>query len=126
MLEQFALVLVFAIVGVLFLFGTLFAGRFFRPKNPTQVKKEAYECGEPAVGPAWINFNMRFYLIALIFVIFDVEVALVVPVAVVFKSQIAAGSGFVALAEIGVFIMILLIGLAYVWAKRDLEWIKKI
>ncbi len=125
MLNDFALVLVFAILSVLFVFGALFAGRFLRPRNPNPVKGEAYECGEPAVGHAWINFNLRFYLMALIFVIFDVEAALIFPVTVVFKRWVATGRGMIALVEILLFVAILVIGLIYVWAKKDLEWVKK-
>ena len=126
MLKDFALVLVFAILGGAFIFASLLAGRFFRPRNPNPVKSQIYECGEPAVGPAWVSFNIRFYLIALVFVIFDVEAALIFPVAVVFKKWIASGQGVLALAEIGIFIVILMIGLVYVWAKRDLEWVKNV
>ena len=125
MLSNFALVLVFLLVGALFVFVTLLVGRFFRPQKPNSVKAETYECGEPAVGPAWINFNIRFYLIALIFVIFDVEAALIFPVAAVFKNWNASGMGIIALIEILLFVFILVIGLIYVWAKRDLEWVKQ-
>jgi NADH-quinone oxidoreductase subunit A len=125
MLSNFALVLVFLLVGALFVFVTLLVGRFFRPRNPNPVKAETYECGEPAIGPAWINFNIRFYLIALIFVIFDVEAALIFPVAAVFKNWNASGMGIIALIEILLFVLILVIGLIYVWAKRDLEWVKR-
>ena len=124
--SQFSLVLVFIITGVLFIFGSLVAGRFLRPKNPYPVKEEAYECGEKAVGQAWINYNIRFYLIALIFVIFDVEAALMFPVASVFKKWVEDGLGMVVLLELLLFVTILVIGLVYVWAKRDLEWVKKV
>ena len=125
MLSNFAFVLIFLLVGILFVFVTLLAGRFFRPRNPNTVKSETYECGEPAVGPAWINFNIRFYLIALIFVIFDVEAALIFPVAAVFKKWNLSGMGIIALVEVLLFVLILVVGLIYVWAKRDLEWVKK-
>lgn len=126
MLGDFALVLVFALLGVAFIFGALLVGRFFRPRNPNPVKSQVYECGEPVVGPAWVSFNIRFYLIALVFVIFDVEVALIFPVAAVFKSWIASGQGVLALVEIGIFVLVLFVGLLYVWAKRDLEWVKNV
>lgn len=126
MLSDFLLVLIFALLGVAFIFGSLLAGRFFRPKNPNPVKSEVYECGEPAVGPAWVSFNIRFYLIALVFVIFDVEAALIFPVASVFKKWVTSGQGVTALVEIGLFVAVLFIGLVYVWVKRDLEWVKKI
>lgn len=125
MLIQFALIAILGIVAAGFVFVSLFAGRFFRPRNPNPVKASAYDCGEVAVGPAWINFNMRFYIIALIFVIFDVEVALMFPVAAVFREWIAKGLGVQAFVEIIVFVLILFAGLIYVWAKKDLRWIKK-
>jgi len=125
MLGNFSLVLVFLIVGALFIFATLLAGRFVRPRNPGAVKGETYECGEPAVGPAWINFNIRFYQLALIFVIFDVEAALIFPVAAVYKGWISNKMGLIALIEVLLFVFILVVGLIYVWAKRDLEWVKK-
>ena len=126
MLQDFALVLIFAILGAVFIFGTLIAGRFLRPKAPNPVKSEIYECGEPVVGPAWISFNIRFYLIALIFVIFDVEAALIFPVAAVFKKWISSGNGVLALIEVVLFVVILAVGLVYVWVKRDLEWVKNV
>jgi len=125
MLSHFSLVLIFLLVGTLFVFVTLLVGRYFRPRNPNPVKAETYECGEPAVGPAWINFNIRFYLIALIFVIFDVEAALIFPVAVAFKEWTLLKMGVLALIEIMLFVLILMVGLIYVWAKKDLEWVKK-
>lgn len=124
MLSNFAQVLVLSIVGVLFVFGALFAGRFVRPKNPGAVKSETYECGEVAKGSAWVNFNLRFYILALVFVVFDVEVALIFPVAVAYKGWITLGSGALALIEILIFVLVLVVGLAYAWAKKDLDWIK--
>lgn len=124
MLMQFSQVLAVAVIAALFIFFTLLAGRFVRPKNPSVVKSEIYECGEPAVGPAWINFNIRFYIIALVFVIFDVEAALLFPAAAVFKNWIAGGRGGLAFFEIALFVLILLVGLAYVWKKKDLDWVR--
>ncbi len=126
MLHGFAIVGLFIIVGILFIFGALFIGRFLRPNNPEKVKSEIYECGEVPVGPSWINFNIRFYLFALIFVIFDVEAALMFPVVAVFKRWVATGRGMLALVEIFIFVIILFIGLIYVWKKRDLEWVKTV
>lgn len=126
MLLQFAQVLTLAILGFLFIFGTLFVGRFLRPKNPNPVKSEIYECGEEPVGPAWINFNSRFYIIALTFVIFDVEAAFLFPVAAVFRKWIESGNGVAAFIEISLFVVILAVGLVYVWVKKDLEWIKNV
>ena len=75
---------------------------------------------------AWINFNIRFYLIALVFVIFEIEVAFIFPVAVAFRAWLLNGQGLFALTEILIFLGILVVGLVYVWAKRDLEWLKRL
>ena len=123
---QFASVLVFLLLGALLVALMTGLSWFLRPHNPEASKLTTYECGEPPTGSAWINFNIRFYLVALIFVIFDVEVAFLYPVTVVFRDWVADGRGLFALAEIGIFLGILFVGLVYVWVKRDLEWIKKV
>src|SRR5437763_15119714 len=83
-----------------------------------------YECSEMHIGHACFNFNPRFYLIALVFVIFEVEIAFMFPVASVYKEFIEKGQGLLAFAEIFIFVAILAVGLAYVWAMGDLEWVK--
>ena len=123
---HFANVLVFSGLAVLFLGGMLALGSLLRPNNPEPLKLTTYECGEPPTGNAWMNFNIRFYLVALIFVIFDVEVAFIYPVAAVYKEWVMNGQGLFALAEIGLFLGILFVGLVYVLAKGDLEWLKKV
>jgi NADH-quinone oxidoreductase subunit A len=123
---QFANVLVFLLLGAITAGLMLGLGSLLRPSNPERLKLTTYECGEPPSGSAWINFNIRFYLIALVFVIFDVEVAFVYPVAVAFRGYVESGRGLVALAELLVFVGILFVGLIYVWAKRDLEWLKRV
>ena len=74
----------FATVGFLFVFASLLLGRFLRPKTPTPTKLETYECGEPAVGSSFVQFDLRFYVVALLFIIFDVEMAFFFPWATVF------------------------------------------
>jgi len=125
---QFGAVLAFAAIAVLLPFGALAAFRFIRPNFPEADKSLIYECGEKPIGRAWFNFNPRFYLIALVFEIFEVDIALTFPVAVVFKEWVAAGTTFawVAFAELVLFIGILLVGLVWVWAHGDLEWVKKL
>lgn len=125
MLFNFANVLIFLLVGVGFVFVSLTLGYFIRPKAPFPEKLATYECGELPTGPAWVNFNIRFYILALLFIIFDVEIAFMFPIGVVFKQWVKDGSGLVALAEIGTFVLILLLGLVYAWVKGDLEWVKK-
>jgi NADH-quinone oxidoreductase subunit A len=121
---HFANVVVFAALAILFVLGSLVAGHFLRPHNPTAEKEMIYECGEKPIGQAWYNFNPRFYLIALVFVIFEVEIAFMYPVASVYRYFIEKGQGMVAFLEIFVFVAILAVGLAYVWAMGDLEWVK--
>lgn len=101
-------------------------GSLLRPSNPERRKLTTYECGEVVEGDSWINFNIRFYLVALIFVVFDVEVAFIYPVVAVFRDWVAEGNGMFALVEIFVFVMILVAGLVYVWVKGDLQWIKTV
>ena len=121
---HFANVLLFSATAILFVFGSLLAGRFLRPNAPNREKGMIYECGEKPIGQAWFNFNPRFYLIALVFVIFEVEIAFMFPVAAVYKWFIDQGQGVLAFVEIGVFVAILAVGLAYVWAMGDLNWVK--
>lgn len=126
MLFNFSNVLVFIFVGVAFVFVALLIGSWIRPHAPNKIKLSSYECGEPAEGPAWMNFNIRFYVLALIFVVFDVEVAFMFPVARVFKTWVDQGRGLLAFLEILAFILILLSGFVYVWLKGDLAWVKNI
>lgn len=121
---HFANVLLFSATAILFVFGSLLAGRFLRPNAPNREKSMIYECGEKPIGQAWFNFNPRFYLIALVFVIFEVEIAFMYPVASVYKWFIEQGQGMLAFVEIAVFVVILAVGLAYVWAMGDLNWVK--
>jgi NADH-quinone oxidoreductase subunit A len=123
---DFANVLVLLLLGAVTAALMLTLGSVLRPSNPERQKLTTYECGEPPTGSAWINFNIRFYLIALIFVIFDVEVAFVYPVATVFRHFVENGQGLLVFSELLVFVGILFLGLVYVWVKRDLEWIKRV
>ena len=84
-------ILVFLAVGVLFLLANLTLGKLVRPDRPSAAKGEVYECGEKPVGTAWIRFDLRFYVVALLFVVFDVEMAFFFPWAVVFGSANRAG-----------------------------------
>jgi len=123
---DFANVLVFLLLGLGLSAMMLGLGRLLRPANPLVPKLGTYECGEPPTGSAWINFNIRFYLVALIFVIFDVEIAFMYPVVAVFRDWLLSGRGGRALAEMLLFIGVLALGLVYVWVKRDLEWVKQL
>jgi NADH-quinone oxidoreductase subunit A len=124
---QFTSVAVMLLLGGVLCGLMLGLGALLRPSNPYPGKLATYECGEPPSGPAWINFNIRFYLIALVFVIFDVELAFIYPVAAVFRDWVVTrGQGLFALVELAVFVGILAVGLVYVWAKGDLQWLKRL
>ena len=120
---QLANILVFVALGVGFLLVTLTLGWLLRPKVDDDVKLSIYECGETPLQRAWFNFNPRFYIVALVFLIFDVEVAFTYPVATVFKKWVSDGNALFAFVEILVFVAILGLGLAYVWVKGDLDWV---
>lgn len=123
MFFEFANLLVFTLVAVGFVVVNLLLARLLRPKSTGGGGKlDIYECGEPTIGQAWIRFDIRFYTIALMFVVFDVEVALLFPWAAIFRDLVDGGLGMLALFEAGAFIAILMVGLAYVWARGDIDW----
>jgi len=126
MLYAFSGVLVFILFSVLFVWGSLFFSSLLRPKEPTEEKEMIYECGEDPVGGGWVQYNVRFYIIAVIFIIFDVEVIFIYPVATIFRKMIGEGMGVYVLGELLIFVLILLAGLVYVWKKDDLSWVKTI
>jgi NADH-quinone oxidoreductase subunit A len=121
---QLATVLVFLGVGAAFVLVALVAGALFRPKAPNPDKASVYECGQRPIGRAWFNFNPRFYLIAVTFLLFEVEIVLAYPVATVFLEWTKAGRGVVALIELLLFLAVLVVGLVVVWGKGNLEWIR--
>ena len=118
-LTQHASILVFlaAIVGLMAF--VLVLWKVLRPARFDPEKETTYECGEEPVGSAWIQFNIRFYVFALIFIVFDVEAVFLLPWAVVFREL-----GPLAYVEGLVFIGILAVALAYVWRKGDLAWVR--
>jgi NADH-quinone oxidoreductase subunit A len=119
MLTEFATVLVFIVLGAVTVAVMLGISRLLQPRDQTAVKLSTYECGEVPFGSSWVQFNIRFYVIALIFIVFDVEVALLYPWAVIFQRL-----GLLAFVEALIFIVILLAGLAYVWKEGDLDWVR--
>ena len=102
--------------------------RLLAPNNPNKEKLTSYECGEDALGSAWAPFNTRFYVIALVFLLFDVEMVFILPWATVFGNHDLANMdkrwGWLSLTEMFIFLGILILGLVYVWRKGDLEWVK--
>jgi NADH-quinone oxidoreductase subunit A len=180
-----AYLVLFTAVGALFVLATLLLGRFLRARAPRAEKLEIYECGEPTIGSSFVQFDLRFYVVALLFIVFDVEAAFFFPWAVVFGQAIkladphrpavvaAAPDGpspevtltpaaqaslgdlglakpmppdpsgktsaeaqgqvvhetgrrlaLTAIADMGVFFGVLLVGFAYIWKKGDLDWVR--
>lgn len=121
MIFNYGNVFVFLAVALAFLGVSLVLSRIFRPRVFDSEKLTSYECGMRPVGSAWVQFSIRFYLVALAFIVFDVEVLFLFPWAVVFRQL-----GAFALVEVTIFISILLVGLAYIWQRGDLDWVKKV
>ena len=117
MLTEFGKIFVFILTAALFVVVAIFVARLLRPKRPTFEKLTTYECGENPEGSPWVKFNIRFYVVALIFLIFDVEVVLLLPWALVFKEY-----GIVGYLIGAIFLVLLGVGMAYEWKKGDLEW----
>ncbi len=120
MLFDFSAVLIFIAVSIAFVFGNLYiVGWLLRPKVPTAEKLLVYECGEPAIGSTWIRYNIRFYTVALVYLIFDVEVVVLFPAMLILRQV-----GVLALFAVMIFVLVLILGLAYEWRYGNLEWIK--
>jgi NADH-quinone oxidoreductase subunit A len=124
---------IFLAFGVGFVFLNLVVGGFVRPRVPNPEKATVYECGEPTIGSSWVQFDLRFYIVALVFLIFDVEVALFYPWAVAFgdAARIAVESGttefrvrMIALVDMLFFFGVLLVGFAYLWRFGYLDWVR--
>ena len=122
MYQDFLPIIIFTVLAVV-LIGLPLALQFILSprKNKGGDKLLSYECGEIPEGSAWVKFNVRFYVIALIFIIFDVEVIFMFPWAVIFNGSDNQVFYFI---EMFIFMAILLVGLAYVWIKGDLDWVK--
>lgn len=108
---------VFFLAGLIFVGGASIFSNLISPKSDNPAKWEPYECGIETIGPSWIQFKVGYYLFAILFLIFDVEIAFLVPWAVAFKSV-----GMVAFVEILIFFVVLGIGLLYAWKKGALRW----
>ena len=121
MLNSFGYVGILAIVALLFPIGAivtfLFANYLLKLRRPSPAKLTTYECGMDPIGDSWIRFNTRYYLFALLFVVFDVEAVFLYPWAVAYRRL-----GLYAFVEMAIFIGILLIGYLYAWNKKALEW----
>ncbi|MEH0157683.1 NADH-quinone oxidoreductase subunit A [Limibacter armeniacum] len=126
---DFGYLLLFIIAGCVFVGGGFVASSLLRPNRPNYEKLTTYESGEDPIGNAWSRFNIRFYVIALIFLLFEVELVFLFPWATVFGNKEMIDQtdglwGWFALLEVFVFVLILVLGLAYVWRKGFLDWVR--
>jgi NADH-quinone oxidoreductase subunit A len=118
LLDQYLTVAVFLLGGVGFVLVTIFVAKLIRPARPSELKLQNYECGEYPIGSSWVQFNVRFYIFALLFVIFDVETVFIFPWAVIYNSL-----GWFGFIEMLIFLAILIYGLLYAWKKGVLKWV---
>jgi len=123
----------FVAFGVAFVLANMLLGALARPRIPNPEKSATYECGEPTTGPSWVQFDLRFYIVALVFLVFDVEITLFYPWAVVYGAaaplaQLLGLSPFnlrqIALVDMLIFFGILLVGFAYLWRFGYLDWVR--
>ncbi|MCP4521579.1 MAG: NADH-quinone oxidoreductase subunit A [Cytophagales bacterium] len=126
-ISEFGNVLLFIIASIVFILGGVVTYSILSPNRPNEEKLTTYECGEEPQGNAWTNYNVQFYIIALIFLLFDVEIVFLFPWATIFgdaqRIQRTDGLwGWFSLIEVFIFVGILILGLAYAWAKGYLEW----
>ena len=122
--ELVAGILMFVVAGALLALAPLILGAMVRSTRINPEKAEPYECGEPVIGQSWVQFDLRFYIVALFFIIFDVEIALLWPWAVIYKEYIRAGAGLYALLAMLFFLVPILIGFAYEWRFGYLDWVR--
>jgi len=118
LLNQYLTVAIFLLGGIAFVLVTLSVAKLVRPARPSDLKLQNYECGEAPIGSSWIQFNVRFYIFALLFVIFDVETVFIFPWAVIYHSL-----GWFGFIEMTIFLAILIYGLIYAWKKGVLKWV---
>lgn len=123
-------ILLMAALGLGLCFGALVLGRFVRPQKPNTEKLAIYECGEPTIGSGWIQFDLRFYVVALVFIVFDVEIALFWPWAVVYgggggtdPAELASVK-MVALCDMLFFFGVIVVGFLYLWRFGYLDWVR--
>ena len=128
-MELLLSITIFVALGAIFVFVNLAMGAVARPKIPNPEKSAVYECGEPTIGTSWVQFDLRFYIVALVYLIFDVEVALFYPWAVAFGSAAGPGQDTFALRQTALvdmlfFFGVLLVGFAYLWRFGYLDWVR--
>jgi len=128
--SEYGAIVVLALMTIVVVFALMtlvrIITRVFSKIQTTEGKLSTYECGETPVGPAWFRFNNRFYLIAILFLVFDVEIALMLPILARYTTFLREGTGGAALVKVAIFAGTLLLGLVFAAKKGDLEWNKSI
>lgn len=129
-LSEFGTILIFILGGLVFAIVMLFVAKLLRPNRPNYEKLTTYESGEDTVGSAWGQFNLKFYIVALIFLLFEVEIIYLFPWAIIFgDKEMIEGTdwqwAWFAMAEMFIFIFVLALGLVYAWRKGYLDWVKQ-
>ena len=127
-MELLLTITIFVALGAVFVLINLVAGKFVRPDVPNPEKSTVYECGEPSIGSSWVQFDLRFYIVALVYLIFDVEVALFYPWAVSYGNAANSPEGAFAMRQTGLvdmlfFFGVLMVGFAYLWKFGYLDWV---
>ncbi len=118
-MQELLSISVFMAFGLVFVLFNVTIGKLVRPNLPNEEKLAIYECGEPTIGESWVQFDLRFYIVALFYLVFDVEVALIYPWAVVFRQFPAEA------VVLGTpFLLVIVIGYAYEWYSGSLEWVR--
>mgnify|MGYP000253282847 CR=1 FL=1 len=130
-LSEFGTILLFIVGAIVFVIIGLLVSKAIRPNKPNFEKLTTYESGEDTVGNAWGKFNIQFYIVAIIFLLFEVEIIYLFPWAMVFgDKELIEGTGWAwawfAITEMFIFILILALGLVYVWRKGYLDWVKPV
>ena len=118
-MQQTLSIAIFLGLGFGFVLVNLLVGRLVRPNMPNEEKRAIYECGEPTIGSSWVQFDLRFYIVALFYLVFDVEVALIYPWAVIFRQF-----PLEALVLGAPFLGIIVVGYAYEWYSGSLDWVR--
>lgn len=129
LLSDFGFILLFIIGAIIFVGVALLVASTLRPSRPNEEKLASYECGEEAIGNAWGQFNSRFYVVGLVFMLFEAEVVFLFPWATVFGNKTLIQTtnglwGWFSLSEMLIFILLLALGLVYIWKKGYLDWIR--
>ncbi len=122
MLAPFVPLAVIIVISIGFGFLIVALGHLFGPRRTSERKQMPYESGMTPIGPGQRRVPVKFYLVAVLFILFDIEIIFIIPWAVILKTFVQNNSGLFALIEMLVFIVILLVGLLYAWKKGALEW----